>query len=102
MTQDKRSGIEIDLARNALKELEVDDIGLNSLDYKYLNCIIENYNGGPTGIDSIAASMGEAKDVLEDVVEPYLIQKGLLKRTPRGRILSEKSINDLKNKLSSK
>ena len=98
----KRSGIEIDLARNALKELEVDDIGLNSLDYKYLNCIIENYNGGPTGIDSIAASMGEAKDVLEDVVEPYLIQKGLLKRTPRGRILSEKSINDLKNKLSSK
>lgn len=98
----KKNGIEIDLARNALKELEVDDIGLNSLDYKYLNCIIENYNGGPTGIDSIAASMGEAKDVLEDVVEPYLIQKGLLKRTPRGRILSEKSINDLKNKLSSK
>jgi len=96
----KLDGINVELAKLSLKELEVDDIGLNSLDYRYLECIIENYNGGPAGIDSIAASMGEARDVLEDVVEPYLIQKGLINRTPRGRILSQKSIEDVKSRLN--
>ena len=88
----KEKGINISQTKNSLKELEVDDIGLNALDYRYLNCIIENYDGGPAGINSIAASMGEAKDVIEDVVEPYLIQKGLINRTPRGRTLAKKSI----------
>ncbi|MAR76791.1 MAG: Holliday junction branch migration DNA helicase RuvB [Rhizobiales bacterium] len=96
----KLDGINVDLTRLSLKELEVDDIGLNSLDYRYLECIIENYDGGPAGVDSIAASMGEARDVLEDVVEPYLIQRGLINRTPRGRLLSKKSAEDIKNRLN--
>ena len=96
----KLDGINVELAKLSLLELEVDDIGLNSLDYRYLDCLIENYNGGPAGIDSIAASMGEARDVLEDVVEPYLIQKGLINRTPRGRLLAQKSIEDIKNRLN--
>ena len=96
----KLDGINVELAKLSLLELEVDDIGLNSLDYRYLDCLIENYNGGPAGIDSIAASMGEARDVLEDVVEPYLIQKGLINRTPRGRLLTQKSIEDVKNRLN--
>ena len=96
----KLDGINVDLTRLSLQELEVDDIGLNSLDYRYLECIIENYDGGPAGVDSIAASMGEARDVLEDVVEPYLIQKGLINRTPRGRLLSKKSAEDIKNRLN--
>ncbi|MDG2187694.1 MAG: Holliday junction branch migration DNA helicase RuvB [Hyphomicrobiales bacterium] len=98
----KDKGISISQTKNSLKELEVDDIGLNALDYRYLNCIIENYNGGPAGINSIAASMGEAKDVIEDVVEPYLIQKGLVNRTSRGRTVAKKSIEDLKNKMTEK
>ena len=98
----KEKGINISQTKNSLKELEVDDIGLNALDYRYLNCIIENYDGGPAGINAIAASMGEAKDVIEDVVEPYLIQKGLINRTPRGRTLAKKSIEDLKKRMIEK
>ena len=94
----KEKGINISQTKNSLKELEVDDIGLNALDYRYLNCIIENYDGGPAGINAIAASMGEAKDVIEDVVEPYLIQKGLINRTPRGRTLAKKSFEELKKR----
>ena len=94
----KEKGINISQTKNSLKELEVDDIGLNALDYRYLNCIIENYDGGPAGINAIAASMGEAKDVIEDVVEPYLIQKGLINRTPRGRTLAKKPFEDLKKR----
>jgi len=98
----KDKGINISQTKNSLKELEVDDIGLNALDYRYLNCIMENYDGGPAGINSIAASMGEAKDVIEDVVEPYLIQKGLINRTPRGRTVAKKSIEDLKKRMIEK
>jgi len=91
--------ININLAKDSLKELEVDNIGLNSLDYRYLDCLIGNHNGGPAGIESIAASMGEARDVLEDVIEPYLIQKGFINRTPRGRVISQKSIIEIKDRL---
>jgi Holliday junction DNA helicase RuvB len=98
----KEKGINISQTKNSLEELEVDDIGLNALDYRYLNCIIENYDGGPAGINAIAASMGEAKDVIEDVVEPYLIQKGLINRTPRGRTLAKKSFEDLKKRTTEK
>ncbi|MBH21010.1 MAG: Holliday junction branch migration DNA helicase RuvB [Rhodobiaceae bacterium] len=98
----KEKGINISQTKNSLKELEVDEIGLNALDYRYLNCIIENYDGGPAGINAIAASMGEAKDVIEDVVEPYLIQKGLINRTPRGRTLAKKSFEDLKKRMIEK
>ena len=76
------------VASRALKELQVDDSGLNALDYRYLECIAKNYFGGPVGIESISATLGETRDGLEDVVEPYLIQSGFINRTQRGRMLT--------------
>ena len=76
------------VASRALKELQVDDSGLNALDYRYLQCIAKNYFGGPVGIESISATLGETRDGLEDVVEPYLIQSGFINRTQRGRMLT--------------
>jgi len=76
------------VADTALRELEVDEAGLDALDRRYLGCIALSYGGGPVGIDTIAASLSEARDALEDVVEPFLIQLGFLDRTPRGRALT--------------
>jgi Holliday junction DNA helicase RuvB len=73
----------------ALTRLEVDDRGLEAMDRRYLACIAENYGGGPVGVDTLAAALSEQRDVIEDVIEPYLLQLGLLMRTPRGRLLSE-------------
>ncbi len=73
----------------ALTRLEVDARGLDSMDRKYLACIAENYGGGPVGVETLAAALSEQRDVIEDVIEPYLMQLGLLMRTPRGRLLSE-------------
>ncbi len=77
-----------EIADNALKRLDVDNMGLDGMDHRYLNCIIKNYDGGPVGIDTIAAALSEQRDVIEDVIEPYLLQKGILQRTPRGRCIS--------------
>lgn len=74
----------------ALTRLDVDASGLDGMDRRYLNCIIENYNGGPVGIETIAAVLSEQRDVVEDVVEPYLLQQGFVQRTPRGRVISTK------------
>jgi Holliday junction DNA helicase RuvB len=73
----------------ALTRLEVDGRGLDAMDRRYLACIAENYGGGPVGVDTLAAALSEQRDVIEDVIEPYLMQLGLLMRTPRGRLLSE-------------
>lgn len=73
----------------ALTRLEVDGRGLDAMDRSYLACIAENYGGGPVGVDTLAAALSEQRDVIEDVIEPYLMQLGLLMRTPRGRLLSE-------------
>jgi Holliday junction DNA helicase RuvB len=73
----------------ALLRLEVDGQGLDSMDRRYLTCIADNYGGGPVGVETIAAALSEQRDVLEEVVEPYLIQRGLLLRTPRGRMISD-------------
>lgn len=75
-------------ADKALLKLEVDKQGLDSMDRRYMSCIIDNYAGGPAGIETIAAALSEQRDVLEEVVEPYLIQCGLIIRTPRGRMIS--------------
>jgi Holliday junction DNA helicase RuvB len=75
-----------DIADAALKMLAVDPIGLDLVDRKFLSTIMEKFSGGPVGIDNLASSLGEDRDTLEDVVEPYLIQQGLVQRTPRGRI----------------
>ena len=65
------------------------DAGLDAMDRRYLACIAENYGGGPVGVETLAAALSEQRDVIEDVIEPYLMQLGLLMRTPRGRLLSE-------------
>jgi Holliday junction DNA helicase RuvB len=73
----------------ALLRLEVDARGLDGMDRRYLRAIAENYGGGPVGIETMAAVLGEQRDVIEEVVEPYLMQQGFMQRTPRGRMLTE-------------
>ena len=80
---------------SALKRLDVDSAGLDSMDRRYLNCIAENYGGGPVGVETLAAALSEQRDMIEDVIEPYLIQQGLVQRTPRGRALSVKGFEYL-------
>lgn len=82
-----------DVANDALKLLEVDAIGLDNIDRKMLMMIIEKFEGGPVGLDTIAASIGEEANTIEDVYEPYLLQIGFLNRTPRGRIVTKSVYN---------
>lgn len=72
----------------ALLRLEVDGLGLDSLDRRYLNMIARNFGGGPVGVETIAAGLSEPRDAIEDIIEPYLIQQGFVNRTPRGRVLT--------------
>ncbi len=83
------------LADLALKRLEIDDQGLDSADHHYLKFIAVNYNGGPVGIETIAAGIGEERDSIEDTIEPYLIQKGFIDKTPRGRVLTKMAMGYL-------
>lgn len=80
--------IDAKAADSALLRLNVDSKGLDAMDRRYLTCIAENYGGGPVGADTLAAALGNERDVLEEVVEPFLIQQGLVQRTPRGRMLT--------------
>ena len=84
--------IEIDkkIADAAMRRMDVDAQGLDSMDRRYMICVVENYGGGPVGVETIAAVLSEQRDVVEDVIEPYLVQQGLIQRTPRGRCMSEK------------
>jgi Holliday junction DNA helicase RuvB len=75
-----------DVARAAMKLLEVDDYGFDEVDRKVLRTIIDKFGGGPVGVNSIAAAINEEKDAIEDIYEPFLIQAGFLDRTPRGRV----------------
>jgi len=79
------------VADRALAMLEVDALGLDIMDRKLLRAVVERFSGGPVGIDNLAAAIGEERDTLEDVVEPFLIQQGLLQRTPRGRIATSEA-----------
>ena len=76
------------LADRALARLEVDGRGLDALDHRYLRCIAVNYGGGPVGVETIAAALSEPRDAIEEIIEPYLLQQGLIARTPRGRVLT--------------
>ena len=76
------------VADAALTRLEVDSLGLDSLDRRYLGMIARNFGGGPVGIETIAAGLSEPRDAIEDIIEPYLIQQGFIQRTPRGRVLT--------------
>jgi Holliday junction DNA helicase RuvB len=79
----------------ALLRLEVDRCGLDGMDRRYLRCIAENYGGGPVGVETMAAALGDERDVIEEVVEPYLIQEGFMQRTSRGRVLTETAFRHL-------
>lgn len=91
--------IDLDVTRVALKKMKVDTYGLDSTDYNLLNAIIDNFNGGPVGIDALASSIGEEASTIEDVYEPYLLQNGFLKRTSRGRMVTEKTYKYLNKKV---
>ena len=88
--------ITLDITKDALKRLKVDDYGLDSIDIEYLKSLIEKFNGGPVGIETIATSIGEEVSTIEDVVEPFLLQEGFIKRTKSGRVATEKSYDHLK------
>ena len=88
--------IDLDITKMALEKLKVDEAGLDATDYNLLNAIIEKFNGGPVGIDALASSIGEEQTTIEDVYEPYLLQNGFLKRTSRGRIVTDKAYEHLK------
>ena len=83
------------VAARALERLEVDEAGLDSLDRRFLKALIENYGGGPVGMDTLAAAIAEARDAVEDVIEPYLLQQGFIQRTPRGRMACARAYSHL-------
>ena len=83
------------LADNALTRLGVDHLGLDGADRRYLALIGESYGGGPVGIETLSAALSESRDALEEVIEPYLLQQGLIQRTPRGRMLARKAWDHL-------
>ena len=84
-----------DLADHALTRLGVDNLGLDGADRRYLRLIAENYAGGPVGIETMSAALSESRDALEEVIEPFLLQQGLIQRTPRGRMLAQKGWDHL-------
>ena len=79
------------IADRALTRLGVDTIGLDGADRRYMLLLAEHYGGGPVGVETIAAALSEARDAVEEVIEPYLLQQGLIQRTPRGRMLAARA-----------
>jgi Holliday junction DNA helicase RuvB len=80
-----------EIADSSLTRLGVDHIGLDGADRRYLGLLAEHYGGGPVGVETIAAALSEARDAIEEVIEPYLLQQGLIQRTPRGRMLAARA-----------
>jgi holliday junction DNA helicase RuvB len=87
--------VDAEAADRALSRLDVDARGLDGMDRRYLRCIAENYGGGPVGVETMAAALGDQRDVIEEVIEPYLVQEGFVQRTPRGRMLTENAFRHL-------
>ena len=92
---DGDKAIDRKIADRALGELEVDAAGLDAMDRRYLTTIALNYGGGPVGVDTMAAALSEPRDAIEDIIEPFLIQKGFIQRTPRGRLLTSHAFKHL-------
>ena len=88
--------IDLKSAKESLKKMKIDSEGLDDMDRKYMNCIAYDFHGGPVGIETLSAALLEHKDIIEDVIEPYLMQRGLVQRTSRGRILSQKGLEHIK------
>ena len=89
------SCINLETTKNALNKLNVDEYGLDPIDLEYLNALINKYNGGPVGANTIATSIGEELGTIEDIVEPFLLQTGFIKRTPRGRVATKLAYDHL-------
>jgi Holliday junction DNA helicase RuvB len=87
--------VEISLVKKALEVFEVDSLGLDALDRSILRCVIEKFDGGPVGIDTLSTAISEESNTIEDVYEPFLMQEGLLKRTPRGRMATSMAYQHL-------
>ena len=85
------AALEVTRTRDALARLDVDEEGFDSLDRTYLTALLEKFDGGPVGLETLAAAVGEDKGTLEDVVEPFLIHRGFLDRTPRGRVATRRA-----------
>jgi Holliday junction DNA helicase RuvB len=96
------NAIDAKAADAALKRLDVDGDGLDMLDRRYLHALVETYSGGPVGVDTLAAALSEARDAIEDMIEPYLMQQGLVMRTPRGRVAAPRAYERLGKKPPSK
>ncbi|MFH4415771.1 MAG: Holliday junction branch migration DNA helicase RuvB [Neisseriaceae bacterium] len=90
-----RSEISVEVVKSALDMLEIDTQGLDLVDRKFLLALIDHFSGGPVGVSTLSAAIGEPTDTIEDVLEPYLIQQGFLQRTPRGRIVTERAYEHL-------
>jgi holliday junction DNA helicase RuvB len=90
--------VDLDRVRHACDRLEVDEAGLDEMDRRYLSVVIDHYDGGPVGVEALAAALAEPRDTLEDVIEPFLIQQGYLGRTPRGRVANRKAYEALGKK----
>ncbi len=86
---DGAAPIDAAIADAGLNRLEVDDLGLDAMDRRYLACIADHYGGGPVGVETLSAALSEQRDAIEEVIEPFLLQQGLVQRTPRGRMLTE-------------
>ena len=84
-----------ELADRTLTLLEVDSIGLDVMDRRYLEMVAVNFSGGPVGIETLAAALSEPRDAIEDIIEPFLLQRGFLQRTPRGRVLTPQAFRHL-------
>ena len=84
-----------EIADRALNRLGVDKIGLDGADRRYLRLIAQSYLGGPVGVETLSAALSEARDAIEEVIEPYLLQQGLIQRTPRGRMLTQAAFRHL-------
>ncbi len=89
------AAIDAQVADKSLLRLEVDARGLDALDHRYLRCIAQNYGGGPVGVETMSAALSEPRDAIEEIIEPYLLQQGLIARTPRGRMLTAQAFAHL-------
>ena len=83
------------LADDALTRLGVDRLGLDGADRRYMRLVAESYGGGPVGVETLAAALSESRDAIEEVIEPFLLQQGLIQRTPRGRMLARRAWSHL-------
>jgi Holliday junction DNA helicase RuvB len=92
----------LDISRYTLERLEIDDRGFDKMDRKVLLTVIDKFAGGPVGIGTIAAAIGEERETIEDIYEPYLLQEGFMKRTPRGRMATEAAYKHLGRKQEDK